>query len=72
MNDLLVLLFLGSNLKQHVGKVVVGELEVPLVVELEQGRTVGMELFQVDVVHLGLVGRVAALLTNVDLNFKRN
>jgi hypothetical protein len=69
MNDLL---FLGSNLEQHVGKVVVGEFKVPLVVELEQGRTVGMELFQVDVVNLRLVSRVATLVTNVDLSYRNS
>ena len=54
-------------MKQHVGKVIVGEFKVPLVIKFEQGRTVGMELFQVDVVHLRLVSRVAALFTNVYL-----
>ena len=54
-------------MKQHVGKVVVGEFKMPLVVELEQGRTVWVVLLQVDVVHLGLVGRVPAFFANVNL-----
>lgn len=53
---------------QHVdGEVSLGELEVPLVVELEQGGAVRVELLQVQVVHLGLVGGVAALLADVHL-----
>jgi len=43
------------------------ELEMPLVVKLEQGWAVGMLLLQVDVVNLGLLGRVAAVLTHVNL-----
>ena len=54
-------------MKQHVGKVVVGEFKVPLVVELEQGRTVRMVLFQVDIVNLRFVGRMPALFTDVHL-----
>lgn len=54
-------------MEQHVGKVVVGELEMPLVVELEQRRTVRMELFQVNVVHLRFVRCVTTLFTNVYL-----
>ena len=54
-------------MKQHVGKVVVGEFKVPLVVELEQGRAVRMVLFKVDIVHLRFVGRMPALFTDVHL-----
>ena len=54
-------------MKQHVGKVVVGEFKMSLVVELEQGRTVWVVLLQVDVVHLGLVSRVPAFFANVNL-----
>ena len=43
------------------------ELEMPLVVKLEQGWAVRMLLLQVDVVNLGLLGRVAAVLTHVNL-----
>ena len=43
------------------------ELEMPLVVKLEQGWAVGMLLLQVDVVNLRLLGRVAAVLTHVNL-----
>lgn len=57
----------GSHLEEHVGEVVVGELEVPLVVELEQRRTVRVVLLQVEVVHFRLVRRVAALLAHVHL-----
>ena len=59
--------FLGADLKQHVGKVVVGKFKVPFVVELEQGRTVRMVLFQMNVVNLGLVRCVSALFANVNL-----
>ena len=54
-------------MQQHVGEAVVGELEVPLVVELEQSRTVRVVLLEVDVVDLGLVGRVTALFAHVHL-----
>ena len=57
-------------MQQHAGEVVVGELKVPLVVEFEQGRTVRMIVFQVQVVHFRLVRRVTALLANV--NLRRN
>ena len=40
---------------------------MPLVVKLEQGWAVRMLLLQVDVVNLGLLGRVAAVLTHVNL-----
>ena len=43
------------------------ELEMPLVVEFEQGRAVGVLLLQVDVVDLRLLGRVAAVFTHVNL-----
>lgn len=59
-------------MEQHVGKVVVGELKMPLVVELEQRRTVRMELFQVNVVHLRFVRCVTTLFTNVYLNSRDN
>jgi len=43
------------------------ELEMPLVVEFEQGGAVGVLLLQVDIVDLGLLGRVAAILAHVNL-----
>jgi len=43
------------------------ELEMPLVVKLEQGWAVRMLLLQVDVVNLGLLGRVSTVLTHVNL-----
>lgn len=48
-------------------KAPLGELEMPLVVELEQGWTVRMPVLEVHIVHFGFVGRVAALLADVDL-----
>ena len=45
---------------------------MPLVVELEEGWTVGVVFFKVQVVHLGLLGRVTAVFTNVNLNQSRN
>jgi hypothetical protein len=59
--------FLRAHLQQHVGKVAVRELEVPLVVELEQGRAVRVLVLEVEIVHFRLLRRVAALLANVDL-----
>lgn len=53
--------------EQVVRKLRVGELEVALVVELEQGRRVRVLLLQVQVVHFRLVRRVAALLAHVHL-----
>jgi len=44
------------------------ELEMPFVVELEEGGGVGVLLLQVEVVHLGLLGRVPTVLTNIDLH----
>ena len=43
------------------------ELEVPLVVELEECRGVGMLLLEVEVVELGLLCRVAAVLAHINL-----
>jgi len=43
------------------------ELEMPFVIELEEGGGVGVLLLQVEVVHLGLLGRVPTVLTNIDL-----
>lgn len=43
------------------------ELKMPLVVKFEQGGAVGVLLLQVDVVNLGLLGRVAAILAHVNL-----
>jgi len=54
-------------LQQHACKARVVELEVPLVVELEEGRTVRVVLLQVDVVQFRLLGREAAVLANVHL-----
>lgn len=53
--------------EEHVREVGVVELEVPLVVELEEGRAVGVVVLEVEVVALGLAGGVAALLAHVDL-----
>ena len=58
---------LGINLEEQACKVGVGELEVTLVIELEQCRTVGMLVLQVQVVDLGLGGGVAAVLAHVHL-----
>ena len=43
------------------------ELEMPLVVELEEGGRVGVVLLEVDVVVLRLARRVPALLADVHL-----
>ena len=43
------------------------DLEVALVVELEQRWTVGVVVFEVEVMGFGLDGGVAALLAYVDL-----
>lgn len=63
-----------AHLEQHIGEIAVGELEVPLIVELEQRRTVGMLLLQVKIVHFRFVRGVSALLANVHLSdrSKRN
>lgn len=53
--------------QQVVRKGRVGELEVPLVVELQQSRRERMVVLQVDVVHLGLIRCVATLFANVHL-----
>lgn len=53
--------------KEHVCEVGVVELEVPLVVELEEGGAVGVVVLEVNVVALGLAGGVATLLAHVDL-----
>ena len=59
-------------MEQETGEIGVAELEVPLVVELEEGGTVGVVLLQVQVVQLGLGGGVATVLTNVHLERKFN
>ena len=43
------------------------ELEMPLVIKFEQSWAVGVLLLQVDVVHLGLLGRVPAVLAHIHL-----
>lgn len=53
--------------QQVVGELRVGELEVALVVELEQGGRVGVFFLEVQVVDLRFVGGVAALLAHVHL-----
>lgn len=53
--------------KEHVREVGVVELEVPLVIELEEGGAVWVVVLEVEVVALGLPGGVAALLAHVDL-----
>jgi len=58
---------LGVDLQQHRGKVRVGELEVPLVVELEERRREGVVLLQVKVMDLGLLCRGTAVLTDIHL-----
>ena len=53
---------------QHVVAESLGvELEMPLVVELEEGGGVGVLLLQVEVVHLGLLGGVPTVLTDIHL-----
>ena len=59
-------------MEQETGEIGVAELEVPLVVELEEGGTVGVVLLQVQVVQLGLGGGVATVLTNIHLKRKSN
>ena len=54
-------------MKEHGGKVGIGELEVPLVVELEERRAVWVVVLQVKVVDLGLRGGVATVLADVHL-----
>lgn len=51
--------------KEADGKGTFGKLEVSLVVELEQGRTVRVVLLEVQVVDFWLVARVTALLADV-------
>ncbi len=65
--DQILLLESGVDLQQHAGEARVVELEVPLVVELEEGRAVRVVLLQVEVVQLRLLGRVTAVLAHVDL-----
>lgn len=48
----------------------IGEFEVPLVVELQQGRGEGVVVLQVQIVHLGLICRVAAFFAHVHLEGK--
>lgn len=59
--------FAGRFLQQGDGKRAVLELEVALVVEFQQCRTVGMVVLEMQVVNFGLVGCVATLFAHVDL-----
>lgn len=59
--------FILSDLEQDVGKGLVVELEMPLVVELQQGRRVRVVFLEVHVVELRLGRRVTALFADVDL-----
>ncbi len=54
-------------MKQHAGEAGVVELEMPLVVELKERGAVRVALLQVQVVQLGLLRRVAAVLAHVHL-----
>lgn len=58
---------LRADLQEHGSEARVVELEVPLVVELEERRRIGMLLLQVEVVELGLLCRVAAVFADVHL-----
>ena len=58
---------LRANLQQHGREARVVELEVPLVVKLEERRRVGVLLLEVEVVELGLLCRVAAVLAHINL-----
>lgn len=62
--------FLRINLEQETREIGVAELEVPLVVELEKGGTVGVVLLQVQVVQLGFGGGVTTVLANIHLKMK--
>ena len=64
---MIIFIRLGVDLQQHGGKVGVGELEVPLIVEFEERWRVGVVLLQVKVVDLRLLCGVAAVLTDIDL-----
>ena len=64
---LVFFLRLGVDLQQHGGKVGVGELEVPLVVELEECWRVGVVLLKMKVVDLWLLCRAAAVFTDIHL-----
>lgn len=57
-----------AHLEQHIGEVTIGELEVPLVVELQQRRAIRMLLLQMKIMHLRLVRRVSAFFTDVHLS----
>jgi len=57
-------------LEQETREIGVAELEVPLVVELEKGGTVGVVLLQVQVVQLGFGGGVTTVLANIHLKMK--
>ncbi len=60
--------FISSvDLQEHAGKVRVTELEVPLVVELIEGRTQWMVVFQVQVMDFRFRGGASAILANVHL-----
>ena len=54
-------------MKQHAGKTGVVELEVPLVVELEEGGAVGVVILQVDVMKFRLLRGEAAVFADVHL-----
>jgi len=53
--------------EEHVGEVCVGEFKVSLVVELHEGGRIGMLLLEVQIMDLGLFGRVPAVLAHVHL-----
>ena len=60
----------SAALQQHWGKVRVVELEMSLVVELKEGRWVGMVVLQVEIVDFGLCSCVPAVFANVHLGEK--
>lgn len=58
---------LCTALKQHTGKVGVVEFKMSLVIELEEGRRVGMVFFQMQVMNFRLCCSVPTIFTNVHL-----
>jgi len=58
---------LGPHLEQHVSKWGISKFKMSLVVELEEGRTVGVLVFEMNVMDFGFPRGVTALFAYVDL-----
>ena len=62
-----MLFFSSINLKKHACKIRIGELEMSLIIEFQECRTVRVIILEVQIVHFRFSGGMTTILTNVNL-----